>query len=60
MTASQVKIFLQGGFVTIPRKHEDPEVVDNQAGRYHIFPCNQSNLSQLFHRIDKFIKYEGT
>ena len=36
MTASQAKIFLQGGLVTIPRKHEDPEVVDNQAGTYHV------------------------
>lgn len=32
MTASQAKILLQGGLVTVSRKHEEPQLVDNQAG----------------------------
>ena len=34
LTASQAKILLQGGQVTVSRKNQDPETVDNQAGEY--------------------------
>lgn len=32
MAGDQAKILLQGGPITVPRKHEEPEIVDNQAG----------------------------
>ena len=37
MTASQAKILLQGGDVTISRKQKDPKIINNQAGKSSFF-----------------------
>ncbi|XP_066920721.1 uncharacterized protein [Clytia hemisphaerica] len=38
LTASQAKILLQGGQVTVSRKNQDPEIVENRAGIF--ITCN--------------------
>ena len=34
LPADQAKVLLQGGMVTIPRKHADPELIVNKAGEF--------------------------
>lgn len=48
LPADQAKLLLQGGMLTVPKKHGKPEVVDNTAGSF----CWIDISVSLFHRFN--------
>ncbi|XP_066925365.1 uncharacterized protein [Clytia hemisphaerica] len=59
MAGDQAKILLQGGPITVPRKHEEPEIVDNQAGIF--VTCNaKPNYGDDQRNVEDRLNYMDT